>query len=159
MPAEGPHRRTDDLAQEPRNVAPVTWFSYDESIDVDRRGWRGELRGVLRRFRDGDRADDVIVATSELVSNSIEHGGGVARIHVLGHRDSVRVEVSDDEPRMAVGGSGQDRGRGLDIVTALADEWGWATTSRGKTTWAVFGRVPTAEPAVDDAAFDPPERG
>jgi anti-sigma regulatory factor (Ser/Thr protein kinase) len=120
----------------------VSWFSYDERIDALQRGWRGELLNVLRRFCEAGLADDVLLATSELVSNSLEHGGGLAYIHVRGQGDLIRVEVSDNSPSVPSGSRsvGYERGRGLQIVGALSDEWGWAPTIDGKTMWAEFHR-------------------
>lgn len=120
------------------NGGGVSWFSYVDDVAAGRRSWRGELRNVLNRFQDGARADDVLVVTSELVANSIEHGGGRAQVHVEGHGGAIRVEVSDANPGMSSGDPRPERGRGLRIVTALADEWGWSPTDSGKTIWAVF---------------------
>lgn len=139
MSARHPKEALEDVTAAPVEGAAVTWFSFDQRIDATRRGWRSELRRVLQHSQSPERSDDVLVATSELVSNSIEHGGGVARVHVLGQNGAVRVEVSDDEPSMSPLPSGDERGRGLEIVTALCDEWGWSSNARGKTTWAVFG--------------------
>lgn len=122
--------------------AVISWFSYDERIDLVRRGWRGELRNVLRGFCEAGLADDVLLATSELVSNSLEHGGGLAHVHVRGQGDLIRVEVSDHSPSVPAESrpASYERGRGLQIVGALSDEWGWSPTTDGKTMWAEFHR-------------------
>jgi signal transduction histidine kinase len=68
-------------------------------------------------------------ATGNLISNAIEHGGGVVEVRGRGGPDRVRVEVIDagsglpapvpDLARRPHRGRGR-RGRGLAIATAIA---------------------------------------
>jgi hypothetical protein len=131
---------------EPTSQRPsgrVVAFSFDGPfVKEPPTSWRTDLLSVLSSFEGDVASDDVIVATGELVSNGVEHGGGVVRLHVDGRGGVVTVEVEDAQPTMdapTVSRAGE-RGRGLDIVRDLADEWGWTPTVSGKTVWARFSR-------------------
>lgn len=72
------------------------------------------------------RIDDAVLATSELVSNAIEHGDGDVEVRVSVAPDGVEVRVaspSADVPRIGDGPAPPHaiRGRGLMIVDALSD--------------------------------------
>lgn len=137
----------------------VEWFSFEDRCVGSRPGrWRRELRPVLRGFLGRPRADDVVLAASELVSNGVEHGGGVTSLRVIGMAGTVTVEVEDGMQTMSMVQSSQDvgdRGRGLAITAAVADAWGWHPTTGGKVVWARFvsdrsrpGRVPSVQRRV-----------
>lgn len=130
-----------------RDLAAVGWFSFEERDVSGCLGrWRRELRPVLRGYAGRQRADDIVLAASELVSNGIEHAGGVTSLRVVGAAGSVRVEVEDPLPRMLPRDEPRpERGRGLGITAAVADSWGWHPTAAGKVVWACFA-TPHAEP-------------
>lgn len=89
-------------------------------------------------------ADDVRLAASEMVTNVIVHTGGGGEMRAWDRRPDVplRVEVEDgdrSEPTIpdeapAVGG------RGLAIVAAVSDKWGYEASPGGKVVWAEFDR-------------------
>jgi anti-sigma regulatory factor (Ser/Thr protein kinase) len=91
---------------------------------------------------DDDLELDAELVCCELVTNAVEHGGGTGavRIDIVAKRQ-VRVEVddADDGGTPTVGRSrfGPNRGRGLVIVSAVAD-WGVRRTATGKTVWATL---------------------
>jgi len=91
---------------------------------------------------DEDLELDAELVCCELVTNAVEHGGGVGavRIDITGD-EKVRVEVDDNDPRgvLTVGRSrlGPYRGRGLAIVDSVA-RWGVRRTIIGKTVWAIL---------------------
>jgi anti-sigma regulatory factor (Ser/Thr protein kinase) len=120
----------------------VLWFSFDgPTADGLPTSWRGDLVCVLRAFEGCARPDDVVLAAGELVSNGVEHGGGVRRLHVDGRRGVVTVEVEDYRSSLTTlrdVGARPEGGRGLRIVDAVADDWGWWPTESGKTVWATF---------------------
>jgi anti-sigma regulatory factor (Ser/Thr protein kinase) len=120
----------------------VVSFAYDAPTELGRpSSWRSDLVGVLGAFDGLDTPDDVVLAAGELVSNGVEHGGGVTRLHVEGRPGEIRVEVEDHRPTMGTlhrVDPHSDRGRGLAIVDVVADEWGWSPCEGGKTVWARF---------------------
>ena len=120
----------------------VVWFSFEQPApDGVPTRWRSDLVPILRAFVGCARPEDVVLAAGELVSNGVEHGGGVRRLSVAGRRGVVTVEVEDNRPSLstlrdvAVRPEG---GHGLRIVDAIADDWGWWPTGSGKTVWATF---------------------
>ncbi|MFH8791933.1 ATP-binding protein [Streptomyces sp. NPDC017941] len=99
----------------------------------------------------GEAADAVVLCVSELTTNALLHGvppgrGYLLRIGKAG--TAVRVEVHDSgdgRPRLAKGGVGES-GRGLLLVSALADKWGVEPRDPGKVVWAEFTHVSGATP-------------
>jgi anti-sigma regulatory factor (Ser/Thr protein kinase) len=90
--------------------------------------------------------------TSELVANAGQHAGpGPIGLALRRHaqpdgQPGITCEVTDTSPippRQRDAGPGDERGRGLAIVTALAAESGIRPEPGGKTTWftlALSGR-------------------
>ena len=110
-----------------------------EAVSLARAAVRARLEGDLPHARLGD----VLLMTSELVTNAIRHGraeGPDDRIllRVLHPGGRARVEVRDFGPGFAVGSTGQEAagGMGLGLVDRLADAWG--TDRRGATTLVWF---------------------
>ncbi|MDH6122728.1 ATP-binding protein [Kitasatospora sp. GAS204B] len=107
---------------------------------------RARLLGLLRRTESGERfveAGTLIV--TELVSNAVKHGSR------RGERVFVRLDVSPARLRIDVHDASrvrpvvrdvdalEEHGRGLRVVVALADEWGFGSRPYGfgKIVWAV----------------------
>ncbi len=87
--------------------------------------------------------DDIRLLTNELVTNSVLHSGSDAvEVHVEVRPNTVRVQVSDrGEGRPVVGHTRllDTSGRGLILVSTLADRWGVAVD--GKTlVWFEMNR-------------------
>ena len=104
------------------------------SVRTARRAVIDSLAGL-----DADRLDDVLLCTSEVVTNAVEHGAPPIELHVDRDEDHVRVEVSDRSPmRPRVGEPSPEavRGRGMLIVERCADRWGVdAAAPDGKSVW------------------------
>jgi len=90
----------------------------------------------------GRLAEDIVLATSELVSNAIEHGGGYDRLEIDYHGAELTTRVYDrnqNRPRLQdTGNTGRERGRGLRLVDAIANAWGHREATGGKYVWARF---------------------
>ncbi|MFF1416244.1 ATP-binding protein [Streptomyces sp. NPDC058280] len=112
----------------------------------------GRAREVLCRDMDlpGDSGATAALLLSELVTNALRHGSPPGReIAVSLHRADglLRLEVEDAGdylPRPRTPGLDEECGRGLALVSALADDWGVAPRQGpGKRVWVtlkVFGR-------------------
>ncbi|HZE32995.1 MAG TPA: ATP-binding protein [Actinoallomurus sp.] len=91
----------------------------------------------------GKLLDDATLVVSELVSNAAKLGQ-TFELTLTPNGRTLRIEVRDhsgDKPVMKTG-MGNDRaedGRGLLVVDALADLWGFdARPDGGKVVWAVL---------------------
>jgi anti-sigma regulatory factor (Ser/Thr protein kinase) len=98
-------------------------------------------RRFLRTTLDGQQAastGDAVLMTSELVTNAVRHAHTLLRVMVSIADQTLRVEVSDDDPTLPVAPDPEHHatsGRGLRIVDDLADTWGITPTTDGKTVW------------------------
>ncbi|WP_275462828.1 ATP-binding protein [Streptomyces noursei] len=121
--------RTAFYRRERRSVSLAREFARSALADWDRK------RG----------ADEVVLCVSELATNAVLHGVPPGRGYrlwlALGAADGVlRVEVHDSgdgEPRVPQQGGAEDAewGRGLLLVSALADAWGVEERVPGKIVW------------------------
>ena len=102
---------------------------------------RAVVRRALAAWGIEDPDGDSELLASEVVANAAEHGGGPIRLSLRrdpGDRGGIRCEVTDSSPavpRLREAGPGEERGRGLAIVSALASESGVRATVAGKTAW------------------------
>lgn len=92
-----------------------------------------------------DRLDDLLVLTSELVTNAVLHARTAFEVGVTVTDAAVLICVGDgasDEPRHRTPAAGRENGRGIMLVRALADDWGVlpAVAKSGKTVWFLFRR-------------------
>lgn len=102
-------------------------------------------RGVLADLGSGALEEDVCLVVSELVTNALLHGGGPITF-TMSVRDGVaRVAVEDvnpSPPRLQPLDPSADRGRGLHIVQALSQDYGWEVIEGdGKVVWSIVGPV------------------
>jgi len=104
-------------------------------------------RREVRRFLDrnlGCRHDDVLLVISELITQRHPRAGGVgARVaRRPGTAAAVIVEVRDPSPALPVERAPDlavRGGRGIRLVSAIADKWGVEMRGEaGKTVWAEF---------------------
>ncbi|UJB44127.1 ATP-binding protein [Streptomyces sp. A1-5] len=121
--------RTARYRRERRSVSLAREFARMALADWDRK----------------DGADGIVLCVSELATNALLHGVPPGRGYrlwlALGAADGVlRVEVHDSgggEPRVPEPGGGwtEECGRGLLLVSALADAWGVEGRVPGKVVW------------------------
>jgi anti-sigma regulatory factor (Ser/Thr protein kinase) len=102
---------------------------------------RADLRMVLG---DHPRADDAILCASELAANAALHShsrlpGGTFTVQaIISPGCYTRIEVQDDGGPWNQAMIDPARHHGLDIVRAVADEWGIDEDHASRTIWARF---------------------
>jgi anti-sigma regulatory factor (Ser/Thr protein kinase) len=107
---------------------------------------RTARRYVGRVLRDGHPCAELAVQlVSELVTNSLMHSDsagpeGIIGVTVSGTLTSATIEVTDaggtKVPQLRPSGDlDSECGRGLQLVAALADEWGFQEDEAGRLTW------------------------
>lgn len=82
--------------------------------------------------------DDCLVIVSELVTNAVRHGGSAYALRLETRADRLYGEVfdpGDGVPLQRPPSLDALSGRGLQIVAALADDWGVAAANGGKVVW------------------------
>ncbi|HUY48153.1 MAG TPA: ATP-binding protein [Streptosporangiaceae bacterium] len=103
------------------------------------RAVRADLRGLLDGCPIGD---DVVLCASELAANAALHSfsrmpGGQFSVRAEVHPgEYVRIEVEDSGGPWIRPGGEIGRGHGLDIIRALAADWGIDGDSTSRTIWA-----------------------
>ncbi|MFJ1752163.1 SpoIIE family protein phosphatase [Kitasatospora sp. NPDC088134] len=91
---------------------------------------------LLERGLD-ELVDTCELLVSELVTNALRHGRGEIRLRLLRDRSMV-CEVWDDayaQPRQRRAQETDEGGRGLQLVSLLAERWGSRRTPKGKIVW------------------------
>jgi len=102
---------------------------------------RADARGLLARC---PATDEVILCLSELATNAVLHSdsrrpGGTFTVRIESRPGAyIRFEVEDDGGPWLAPVPDPGSGRGLDIIRALAAEWGVAHGPGGRTVWARF---------------------
>ncbi|WP_405687800.1 ATP-binding protein [Streptomyces sp. NBC_01387] len=98
-----------------------------------------------------DAHDALTLIVSELAANAVSHGlvpGRGFRLRLSAEGTTVRVEVTDTRgeclPALTEPSDELEGGRGLLLVAALTDCWGWypREDGPGKTVWAVLDLGP-----------------
>ncbi|MEV4561609.1 SpoIIE family protein phosphatase [Kitasatospora sp. NPDC049285] len=136
-----PHHGEDDIALLMAKVQALPkgsvgdWRLPPEPTSVAKAreaacGW------LLERGLD-ELVDTSELLVSELVTNALRHGRGEIRLRLL--RDKTMVcEVWDDayaQPRQRRAQETDEGGRGLQLVSLLAERWGSRRTPKGKIVW------------------------
>jgi signal transduction histidine kinase len=82
---------------------------------------------------------DAALVVSELVSNACRYARELITVRVeVEPEDGLRIEIEDDGPGMPTvrpPESLDGAGRGLQIVSSIADRWGTEATGNGKLVW------------------------
>ncbi|MFD5537908.1 ATP-binding protein [Streptomyces sp. NPDC127079] len=132
---------------------PETW-DYTLYVPNDPRAVtisRRTLRLILTMHGLIGLADTAELLAAELVSNAVRHTKGPAALRVRRSPEGVvwigawdADPVPPAPPRSLEGVTDlEEEGRGLDLVVACADGWGWRPSSRfgerGKYVWCELG--------------------
>ncbi|CAL9395676.1 hypothetical protein SUDANB145_01358 [Streptomyces sp. enrichment culture] len=92
------------------------------------------------------RTDDMLLCVSELTTNALLHGvppgrGFLLRLVPYGDGGGVRIEVHDSGDGVPALREPDEGGRGLLLVSELADKWGVEERDPGKTVWCEFAAL------------------
>lgn len=100
---------------------------------------RGVVREQLRTWRLSATEEITLLLVSELVTNALLHGRPPLELRLTAGADRVRVEVydaaGDQMPALRFPPPDSPHGRGMEIVAALSDRWGSASSPVGKVVW------------------------
>jgi len=117
---------------------------------------RQTIRAVLQSWGLATLASDAELIASELVANAAEHAPGtpigltIRQHHEPAGQHGIRCEITDTSPsppQPRTPEPDSERGRGLQIVQALATASGITTTPPGKTAWFTLLQPPQPQPA------------
>ncbi len=99
---------------------------------------RRYVRDVLRTWQCADDlVYDILLVTSELVTNAVRHGGRRCALHLEKTAEQLRIEVCDGSSVLPQPREDADEGgRGLAIIGAVAGSWGVSERDAGKSVWA-----------------------
>jgi CheY-like chemotaxis protein/anti-sigma regulatory factor (Ser/Thr protein kinase) len=99
---------------------------------------RAIVRDLLDRWGFHDLIDDAALVVSELVTNAVTHASSAGAVVVNRSGGGVRIEVRDHgagDPDPKDPGESAEGGRGLMVVSALANAWGVDTAPQSKSVW------------------------
>ena len=85
--------------------------------------------------------EDAVLLVSELVTNSVVHGGPPVIVAVDCDGDALQVRVRDGSPVLPArrtAGHGEEGGRGLALVDTMSADWGVDPQPDGKHVWFVL---------------------
>ncbi|MFF3336173.1 SpoIIE family protein phosphatase [Streptomyces sp. NPDC002888] len=104
---------------------------------------RAFASGVLTSWRFPPELHDLgVLAASELVANSLQHGTPPMRLRLRRTDRRLIIEVTDGDdhlPRRRRAEPGDESGRGIAIVATIASNWGSRRTpGGGKAVWCEF---------------------
>lgn len=123
------HDSGSDVLRFPLNEDLGAVSAARRAVAAQARAWEVPEREVA----------DLVLVTSELVTNSLRHARGPYELRVRRVQRELVVEISDAtalRPRRRSVDGDSESGRGLAIVEAVADRWGTRTTDDGKVVWA-----------------------
>jgi anti-sigma regulatory factor (Ser/Thr protein kinase) len=151
----------------PPQIATCTLSSQVRSVPAA----RAFTFATLRRWGIGYNSQDIAVVVSELVTNAVRHAlpgpgasgpPGRVRLGLLQYGPWLLCAVADPSTAIPVpraSGSLAETGRGLQMIRALSDQWGYTKPSdTGKIVWAMFAerhtspsrtRYPAVRPATE----------
>jgi anti-sigma regulatory factor (Ser/Thr protein kinase) len=117
---------------------------------------RHHIRDVLGEWGLADLSEVAMLLTSEVVTNSLLHARSRIDLSVEQTATGIRIAVTDGStvaPAQRPRSTSATTGRGLLLISSLADEWNTEVSGEGKTVWFTLstGRDPWA-------AFGPSER-
>jgi hypothetical protein len=155
--------RLDCGAGRPRVVRmPADWWDSPSAIGCplsrgpqSARAARRLTRSTLREWGLSSLAEDAETIVGEFVANAVTHAAaasaegadrkptddnlGLRLLRRTGEVICAVLDPSDVAPVLKTPSGAEEAGRGLQMVDALSDVWGWSpVTGRGKAVWAIL---------------------
>jgi hypothetical protein len=143
------------LAPLPTGTAAFTGCSISACPDAASRA-RSFTRQALACWDLAELTDDAQVIVTELLANAIQHAGPgrpgrhpragatAPGLWLFRRTDGLMCVVTDPSnlaPALKQPGQTSESGRGLHVVHALSDHWGWTLLrEHGKAVWAILFR-------------------
>jgi signal transduction histidine kinase/DNA-binding response OmpR family regulator len=115
--------------QVPQELAAVAEIRRATETVLDGWGLEAQLRG------------ETVLLLSELTTNALLHGRGPVEVRLSRGRRHLTLEVHDGAatlPRRARPSEDDEHGRGLLLVSLIAQRWGTRPTPQGKAVWCVL---------------------
>ncbi|MFJ3201582.1 ATP-binding protein [Streptomyces sp. NPDC086989] len=136
------------------SIKAVGWarsFPVSRGVRAARQWTAGHLESLPWDDSAADTVHSVLLSVSELVTNAHLHAAGTAHLVLTWDGRCLHVSVADSDPNLpgpprADVGGGATHGRGLGIVTALADSWDIHACHGGKAITACFRPYGGADP-------------
>ena len=103
------------------------------------------VRDALAPWGDDELVDNAEIIASELATNAVKHARSPFRVALARSADTIRVSVRDASfaPPVRLTPDGLlVGGRGVQLVAALARDWGTHDEADGKTVWAELAPRP-----------------
>ncbi len=139
---------------------PADWWDSPSAIGCpltrgpqSARNARRLTRNTLRDWGLGSLAEDAEAIVGEFVANAVTHAAmlaeegrrigpdnlGLRLLRRTGEVICAVLDPCDVAPVLKVPGNAEESGRGLQMVDALSDVWGWSPVAgRGKAVWAIL---------------------
>lgn len=102
---------------------------------------RDFLRSSSCGTHQSEVVEDAVLLVSELVTNSVKHGGPPVVVGVDCDGDALQVRVRDGSPAMPAARDAlqtDESGRGLALVKTISADWGVDPEADGKHVWFVL---------------------
>ncbi|MER5768959.1 ATP-binding SpoIIE family protein phosphatase [Streptomyces sp. NPDC001985] len=142
----------DDVAvlvvQHPARTGPTAELFHNAALDLlggteAAPRARAFASGVMASWRFSPELHDLgVLATSELVANSLQHGTPPMRLRLRRTDRRLIIEVTDGDdhlPRRRRAETEDEAGRGISIIATIASSWGSRRTpGGGKAVWCEF---------------------
>ncbi|MGW3493767.1 SpoIIE family protein phosphatase [Streptomyces sp. NPDC001020] len=148
-----PARPRDDVAlliARTRALPPDRIADWDVPADPAAvAGMRGALSAKLDEWQLSELGFGMELVLSELITNAIRYGSEPIHVRLIFDRTLI-CEVSDGSSTSAhlrYAATTDEGGRGLFLVSQMAERWGTRYTARGKVIWAEQA-LPAPEPSL-----------
>jgi anti-sigma regulatory factor (Ser/Thr protein kinase) len=126
----------------------VSW-NLTPKLTAARRA-RGLIRRPLRQWGLAELIPAAELVVSELVTNAVRYAQSKISLRLV-LEGGLFCEVLDDSaapPRLREAGQDDERGRGLQVVSQVAQRWGTRRTGTGKVVWCELTLPPAHQPGA-----------